>query len=208
MSHVALALEDQEDTLELRVATPHAGCSTRGWLRDHRGEAAESMLSAPSANTPTRPRVGALVVKNPLYMRTVPWTAGWAAPRQTRRLLFEAPTRRSGLVGAAPGARGRSRGRPAVGVLKTPGSQGSTGGQLWRGIVKPFKVLVQLVRGYQSLQGLRWRTRVLGSRRGDEAVRVSICGWREGAPRATLGHGGVLDDVMSAHCACFIDMRH
>jgi|TARA_B110000971_G_scaffold201063_1_gene219623 hypothetical protein len=40
-------------------------------------------------------------------------------------------------------------------VLKTPGSQGSTGGQLWRGIVKPFKVLVQLVRGYQSLQGLR-----------------------------------------------------
>jgi hypothetical protein len=39
--------------------------------------------------------------------------------------------------------------------MKTPGSQGSTGGQLWRGIVKPFKVLVQLVRGYQSLQGLR-----------------------------------------------------
>jgi hypothetical protein len=77
------------------------------------GEAAESMCSAPPANAPTRPRVGALVVKNPLSMRTVPWTAGWAAPRQTRRLVLEAPTRRSGLVGAAPGARGSSKQRPA-----------------------------------------------------------------------------------------------
>ena len=119
-----------------------------------RGEAAESKCSAPPANAPTRPQVGALVEKNTLSMRTVPWTAGWAAPRQTRRLLLEAPTRRSGLVGAAPGARGRSRGRPAVGVMKTPGSQGSTGGQLWRGIVKPFKVLVQLVRGYKSIAEL------------------------------------------------------
>jgi hypothetical protein len=127
----------------------HAG----GGCVTTRGEAAESKCSAPPANAPTRPQVGALVVKNNLSMRTVPWTAGWAAPRQTRRLLLEAPTRRSGLGGAAPGARGRSRGRPAAGVLKTPGSQGSTGGQLWRGIVKPFKVLVQLVRGYQSLQG-------------------------------------------------------
>ena len=130
---------------------PTRGAARGGWSR----EAAESKCSAPPANAPTRPQVGALVVKNTLSMRTVPWTAGWAAPRQTRRLLLEAPTRRSGLGGAAPGARGRSRGRPAAGVLKTPGSQGSTGGQLWRGIVKPFKVLVQLVRGYQSLQGLR-----------------------------------------------------
>jgi hypothetical protein len=68
-----------------------------------RGEAAESVCSAPPAYAPTRPQVGAFVEKNNLFMRTVPWTAGWAAPRQTRRLLLEAPTRRSGLGGAAWG---------------------------------------------------------------------------------------------------------
>jgi hypothetical protein len=30
LPHASRWLEDQEDTLELRVATPHAGCSTRG----------------------------------------------------------------------------------------------------------------------------------------------------------------------------------
>ena len=48
-SCLTLALEDQEDTLELRVATPHAGCSTRGGLRDHpRGSSREQVLGPAS----------------------------------------------------------------------------------------------------------------------------------------------------------------